>query len=72
MDIRDHDFCPLPGHDPCRGLADAGPGGDVFAEPVVPAIVLALVAGKVLGVLGTTAIRVQHSLSVPVLMLRAK
>ncbi len=31
-------------------------GGDVFAEPVVPAIVLALVAGKVLGVLGTTAI----------------
>jgi len=31
-------------------------GGDVFAQQVVPAIVLALVAGKVLGVLGVTAL----------------
>ena len=31
-------------------------GGDVFAEPVVAAIVLALVAGKLIGVLGMTAL----------------
>ncbi len=31
-------------------------GGGVFGEPIVPAIVLALVAGKVIGVLGTTAV----------------
>lgn len=31
-------------------------GGDVFAEPVVPAIILALLAGKLIGVLGATAL----------------